>query len=113
MRSACKRPGPQVVIEWHGGILRARSQLHPRGCMGASRPHLDVELPRDPCGLRAFLSRGGHRVRARRLGSELVVDLSRLLGYPCMIRIEGAPGFLGGKVYVMVSRSGRLYVAPA
>ena len=106
----CKRPGPPVLLEYHGGTLTLQSILHPKGCMGARTTHLDVEVERDPCGLLEFFGRGGSCLPARREGGGVIVDLSGVLGYPCVLRLRGLK--YTGRVYLMVSRRGSLYIAP-
>jgi len=92
--------------------VQARALVHPAGCMGARQAHLDITLEGDPCGLTEYLSRGGGiRVRARLLGGCLVVDVSHALGVPCILEVCPAPTGRGGRVYLMRSRSGTLYLS--
>ena len=106
----CKRRGPPVLLEYHGGTLTLPSILHPKGCMGARRTHLDVEVVRDPCGLLIFFRRGGLCLPAIRSGGGVLVDLYEVLGYPCTLLVRGLE--YTGRVYIMVTRRGSLYLAP-
>ena len=110
--AGCKKPFPgRVALVGPDGVpVEARAYYHPRGCLGAREEHLDVEVDRDPCGLLEYLSRGGLRVRARSLGGCLVVDVSHALGVACVVEVCPAPR-RGGRVYLMRSRSGRLYLS--
>jgi len=110
----CKQPYPGRVhiIGPDSQPTPARATLHPAGCMGARQAHLDLEPQGDPCGLTEYLARrGGVRVRARILGDCLVVDVSHALGVPCLLEVCPAPQGRGGRVYLMRSRSGTLYLS--
>jgi len=111
----CKTRGPAVHLVAGSATVQAPSLIHPRGCMRARLPHLDILLARDPCGLKEFLGRGGATVRARYCCEEWRADLTPLLGIPCTIIIRGPPGFLrrSGRFYLMTTRSGAIYLAPA
>lgn len=80
--------------------------------MGARQEHVDAPVPRGLEWVLEFFSRGGHRVPARREAGCLEADLADLLGTPLAIRLCPAP-WRAGKLYIMASRSRRLYLAPA
>ena len=108
---ACKKRYPgRILVEGPLGRVEASSViLHPRGCMGARHTHLDFTLPRDPCGLTEYLSKGGARANAWRSGGCLEVDLTLVLGVECRLSICPPPVW-GSRVYLMLSRSGSLYL---
>ena len=110
--AACKRRGPRILYEGPEGTVEAGSQLHPRGCMGAGQEHIDAIVPRGYAWLLRALARGGHRVAAKLEADCLLIDLHDALGVPLALRVCPAP-WRTRRVYVMATRSGRLYIAPA
>jgi len=109
----CKKPGPTVeLVAPDGGTARLESIWHPRGCMGARQDHLDIILPRRPlCGLREAFRRGGSVFRPVISGDgRLRIDLSRHLGYYCVLELEWPGRETPRRVYIMLTRGGRLYV---
>lgn len=105
----CKERVGEAKLYSASESVLGEAVLHPRGCMGARQHHLDIILSRDPCGLKELLERGGHCVTASLHNGILVLDLSGLTGYPCVIE---APNPLGWRrVYVMLSRSGSIYIS--
>lgn len=109
--AACKRRGPRIIYEGPEGTVEAGSLLHPRGCMGAGQEHIDATVPRGYGWLFEALARGGHRVPSRLEADCLLIDLHEALGVPLTIRVCPAP-WEARRVYIMATRSGRLYIAP-
>ncbi|MCE4625414.1 MAG: hypothetical protein F7C35_06075 [Desulfurococcales archaeon] len=109
----CKRLWGKAVIYGPGETVEAPYYVHPRGCMGARQNHIDIALERDPCGLLEILSRGGHRVRVKFSGDDMVIEMGRVVGVPCTIIVGDTPKWLRkSTVYVGRGGSGALYVSP-
>ncbi len=98
-----------VLADYGQQVLRGF--YHKAGCMGARYPHLDLECARD-----LWLCEVA-RVRGAGLscwnGGGCVVLTEHLLGVSVRVCVEGCRvGCVGGRVYVMRTRSGMLYVGP-
>jgi hypothetical protein len=113
MSLGCKRPGGVATITGASSTVRTRFIIHPRRCMGARSEHLDIPISEDPCGLREFLRRGGHKVAARHMHNLMVILLDDLLGYPCSIELHDPPSSMEKckRFYIMLTKSGNLYVS--
>lgn len=105
----CKKRAGNACIYASDHTVSAPVFLHPKGCLSARRDHMDVVLSRDPCGLKSLFSKGGHCIEGRRSGDYILIDLSSILGYPCLLEIPNPLSWT--KVYLMLSRSGALYVS--
>lgn len=105
----CKQDIGTAIITSHDKRTYARALLHPKGCLSAHQDHLDLLLEEDPCGLKELLKRGGHCIRTIPQGEHMTIDVSAILGYPCTIELPNPYGWR--RVYIMLSRSGSLYLA--
>ncbi len=91
-----------------GACARARGWLHPRGCMHAKMPHLDME----PVGVLAELARKrGLGARCWSARGVIVIEVPEL-GLEVRIEAQGARLACGSRVYIMMTRSGHVYIAP-
>lgn len=104
----CKQDIGTAILASHDKRTIARVLLHPKGCLSARQDHIDVLLERDPCGVKELLRRGGHCIRIIPQGEYMTIDLSTIMGYPCSIELPNPYGWR--RVYLMLSRSGSLYV---
>ncbi len=106
----CKKPlRITILIEDRERVING--DFHPRGCMGARQSHLDLE-PLHDTWLWSIALRRGYKLRCKPRGNCIFLE-EPLLG------LEARLCPLGGhrlrcrdKVYVMITRSRRLYIGP-
>lgn len=85
---------------------------HPRGCMRARQDHLDLENIVSKTWLWEIARPRGHSLYCNVVGNCIVLE-ERVLGLRAMIcPLGGIALRCRREVYVMVSRSGWLYIGP-
>ncbi|BEP16784.1 hypothetical protein PYJP_01360 [Pyrofollis japonicus] len=105
----CKM-GIELVLRVDGEEKRLKGYYHPAGCMHASQSHLDLEPPKGTWLWDVARPRGTS-LRCRS-DNECVTIIYAGLGLEAKLCIPNARLRCKNRVYVMVTRSGRLYVGP-
>jgi hypothetical protein len=108
---ACKVP-VRVVVRDAASVRVVGGFYHRAGCMGARYPHLDLECVGDMwlCELSRVR---GVSLECKGSGGGCAVLLEPFSGLSVRVCVEGGGlGCVGGRVYVMKTRSGMLYIGP-
>ena len=106
----CKKPlRITILIEGREHVING--VFHPRGCMRARQSHLDLE-PLPGTWLWSIALHRGYRLRCRPRNDCISLEES-LLGLEARLCPLGGHSLrCRGEVYVMITRSRRLYVGP-
>ncbi len=98
----------EIRVEYSGFVKVCKGYYHPRGCLGARRDHLDIE---SKCLdiLRDLGFKHGLNIKCWSSDDCILLDLYFLNTWIKICPIRGTL-YCNGNVYLMVSRSGWVYL---